>query len=270
VRDSVWITLHTLEPRILALLGTDRVPVETFGTTEGIDRYLAAARRAADELGTLYGRPARFVHPLPESGPLPDRIALMRVLGGGAGYDLDSLVTFLPGLSKGTALVADLAAGRKLLAKLPASERKALRTTYNLEPDGDALSRALLAAQDTPRAVALTGFLDLTAGHLAAQGLRVLRLPLVRIPYALLHDRSGLPDMAPGSDLEFLLTWNNVVAETRKGKLRAEGFAYLPSGDAAARKTFQAVGAHLDLFPPLVRSIVLNGGYRCASSHVRG
>jgi hypothetical protein len=273
VRGGVWITLHTLEPRILALLGTDHVPVETFGTAEGIDRYLAAARRAADELGTLYSRPARFVHPLPEKGPLPDRIALMRRLGGGAGYDLDSLVTFLPGPSKGTpkatALVADLAAGRRLLAKLPPAERKALRATYDLEPDGDALTRALLAAQDTPRATGLAAFLDLTASHLSAQGLRVLRLPLVRIPYALLRDRSGLPDMAPGADREFLLTWNNVVAETRRGKLRAEGFAYLPTGDAAARKTFQTAGAHLDLFPPLVRSIVLNGGYRCASSHVR-
>jgi hypothetical protein len=97
----------------------------------------------------------------------------------------------------------------------------------------------------------------------------VLRLPLVRIPYALLRDRRGL-ETASGSDLEFLLTWNNVVAETRDGKLRAEGFAsLLPSGDAAARAAFQAAGAHLDLFPPLVRSIVLNGGYRCASSHVR-
>jgi hypothetical protein len=193
----------------------------------------------------------------------------MRRLGGGAGYDLDSLVTFLPGPDKATALVADLAAGRKLLAKLPAAERKTLRTTYDLEPDGAALSSALLAACDTPRAAALAAFLDLTANHLAAQGLRVLRLPLVRIPYALLRDRSGLPEMAPSSDLEFLLTWNNVVAETRNGKLRAEGFASLPSGDAAARKIFQTAGAHLDLFPPLVRSIVLNGGYRCASSHVR-
>lgn len=270
VRDAVWITLHTLEPRILKILGVDRVPVQSFGTAEGIDRYAAAAQRAADELGTLYGRPARFVHPLPTSGPLPERMALMRRLGGGAGYDLDSLVTFLPGAKKNTALVADLAAGRKLLARLPAAERKALRAGYDLEPDGDFLAQALAAAQETPRAAALAGFLDLTAEHLTASGFRVLRLPLVRIPYALLRDRRGLPEMAPGSDLEFLLTWNNVVAETRDGKLRAEGFAsLLPSGDAAARDVFKAAGAHLDLFPPLVRSIVLNGGYRCASSHVR-
>jgi len=267
-KDAVWITLHTLEPRILALLGVDRVPVQTFGTAEGIDRYVAAARRAADELGALYGRPARFVHPLP--APLSKRMDLMRRLGGGAGYDLDSLVTFLPGAKKNTALVADLAAGRKLLASLPAAERKALRAGYDLEPEGPALAQALAAAQETPRAASLAAFLDLTAEHLATSGLRVLRLPLVRIPYALLRDRRGL-ETATGSDEEFLLTWNNVVAETRDGTLRAEGFAsLLASGDAAARAAFKTAGAHLDLFPPLVRSIVLNGGYRCASSHVRG
>jgi len=267
-QDAAWITLHTLEPRILALLGLARVPVDTFGTAAGLDRYVAAAHTAAEEMSHLYGRPVRFVHPLPEpNAPLAERSAQMRTLGGGAGYDLDSLVTFLSGK---IALVADLAAGRKLLAQTPAAERSALRTGYDLEPDGDALAAALTAAQDTPRAAALAAFLDLTAGHLAATGVRVLRLPLLRIPYVLLRDKAGLPDGATANDREFLLTWNNVVAETRDGHLRAEGFAsLLPSGDAAARGLFTQAGAQLDLFPPLVRSIVLNGGYRCASAHVR-
>ena len=272
-RDAAWITLHTLEPRILALLGLARVPVETFGTAAGLDRYAAAARTAADELARLYGRPVRFVHPLPEPGaPLAGRTELMRRLGGGAGYDLDSLVTFLPGKPSPIALVADLAAGRKLLARLPAAERSALRAGYGLAPDGAALTAALAAAQETPRAAALAGFLDLTAGHLAANGVRVLRLPLVRVPFSLLRDQAGLPEGAadPGADREFLLTWNNVVAETRDGRVRAEGFASLmTSGDAAARGAFAAAGARLDLVPPLVRSIILNGGYRCASAHVR-
>jgi hypothetical protein len=273
--DAAWITLHTLEPRILALLGLARVPVETFETAAGLDRYVAAAHTAAGELSRLYGRPVRFVHPLPEPGaPLAGRATLMRRLGGGAGYDLDSLVTFLPGKPSPVALVADLAAGRKLLARLPAAEPAAeiavLRTGYDLAPEGAALSAALTAAQETPRAAALAGFLDLTAEHLAASGIRVLRLPLVRIPFTLLRDPAGLPDGAAGADQEFLLTWNNVVAEVRGGHLRAEGFSsLLPSGDAAAREAFERAGAHLDLFPPLVRSIVLNGGYRCASAHVR-
>ena len=94
------------------------------------------------------------------------------------------------------------------------------------------------------------------------------RLPLLRVPLALLRDRRGLED-AP-ADAELLLTWNNVVAETRAGGVRAEGFAMrLPAGDRAARAAFAAAGVKLDLFPPLVHSVVLNGGYRCASNHVR-
>jgi hypothetical protein len=260
--DAAWITLHALEPRVLALLGVDRVPVDSFATAAGIDRYLAAADRAAGELAKLYGRPVRFVHPLPRRGDLAARTGLMRRIGGGAGYDLDSIVTLLPG---GKALVADAAAGRSLLAKLPAADRDSLRRGFGLEPAGDALSAALAAAQGSPEIEALGGFLDLVAQQLAASGMTVRRLPVLTVPVALLADRSGL------SHESFLLTWNNAVVEVRKGQLRAEGFSYLlPAGDQAARDAFAALGARLDLFPPLVRSIVLNGGYRCASSHLRG
>lgn len=267
---SVWITLHTLEPRILALLGVPRVPVETFGTAAGIDRYVTAARQAARELSDLWGRPVRFVHPLP-AGSQSD---LLRRIGGGAGYDLDSLVTLLPGRNgPPTALVADLTAGRALLARLPAAEWNALRTGWDLGPSGDALpaavTTAVTAAQGTPRAEQLDGFLDLTAEHLAGEGFSIRRLPLLRLPFSLLRDPG---DLQEGGE-EFLLTWNNVVAETRGGgtlRLRAEGFSsLLPSGDRAATEAFAAAGARLDLFPPLTRSVVLNGGYRCASNHVR-
>ena len=260
--DAAWITLHALEPRVLALLGIDRVPVDSFATAAGIDRYLAAADRAAGELARLYGRPVRFVHPLPRQGDLAARTELMRRIGGGAGYDLDSIVTLLPG---GRALVADAAAGRSLLARLPAADWDSLRRGYGLEPAGGALAAALTTAQGSPEMEALGGFLDLVAQQLAASGMTVRRLPILTVPVALLADRSGL------SHESFLLTWNNAVVEARKGKVRAEGFSYLlPTGDQAARDAFAALGAHLDLFPPLVRSIVLNGGYRCASNHLRG
>ncbi len=259
--DAAWITLHALEPRILAILGVDRVPVASFATAAGIDRYLAAADQAAGELARLYSRPVRFVHPLPRRGSLAARTELMRRIGGGAGYDLDSIVTLLPGAK---ALVADVAAGRSLLAKITPADRDALRRGYGLEPAGDALSSALLAAQGTPEVEALGGFLDLVAGELAKDGLEVRRLPILTIPVALLADRAGL------SHASFLLTWNNAVVEVRKGEARAEGFSYLlPAGDQAAREAFAALGVHLDLFPPLTRSIVLNGGYRCASNHLR-
>jgi hypothetical protein len=257
-KDAAWLTLHALEPRILAILGTDRVPVATFATAEGIDRYLAAADQAAAELGTLYGRPVRFVHPLPRagSGDLATRTVLMRRIGGGAGYDLDSILTLVPGKKGLAVLVADVAAGRDLLAKLPSGDRDALRRGYNLEPAAD------FAA--IPEMNGLGSFLDLTADYLATQGPTVRRLPLLSIPVSLLHDRAGLTHSS------FLITWNNVVLERRNKEIRAEGFASLiPAGDRMARDAFSALGVHLDLVPPLVRSVILNGGYRCASNHLR-
>lgn len=246
-RDAAWITLHALEPHILSALKLDRVPVETFSDAKGIDRYLTAAGKAAKELESLYGRPVRFVHPLRSE----DSPSLMRRIGGGAGYDLDSIVTLLP---DGKALVADADAGRELLAKMTPEDWKSLRDGYGLQP-----GEALAPSSD------LDAFLDLVADHLRKEGMEVRRLPLLAVPVALLRDREGL------SHGEFLITWNNVVAETRGGRLRAEGFASLiPAGDRLARETFAAAGARLDLFAPLVRSVVLNGGYRCASNHVRG
>ncbi len=262
--DAAWLTLHALEPRILALLGTDRVPVESFGTAAGIDRYLAAADQAAAELGTLYGRPVRFVHPLPRRGELAARTELMRRIGGGAGTDLDSIVTFVPSGKGLAALVADVAAGRDLLQRLNPKDWIALRDGYGLEPGGEALKTALAAAQGTPAMENLGSFLDLTAEHLKAEGFPVRRLPLLSVPVPLLHDHAGL------NHASFLVTWNNVVVENGGKQVRAEGFAGLiPAGDRLARETFAALGVHLDLFPPLVRSVILNGGYRCASNHLR-
>jgi hypothetical protein len=161
-------------------------------------------------------------------------------------------------------LVADVSLGRALLAKLPAADRDALRQGYGLGPAGDALAAALTAAQAAPEMDDLDAFLDSVAAHLATQGMEVRRLPVLTVPVALLADRSGL------SHREFLITWNNVVVEDRKGEIRAEGFSSLiPAGDSQARETFAALGVHLDLLAPLVRSVVLNGGYRCASNHLR-
>jgi hypothetical protein len=270
-RDAAWISIHSLEPRILALLGIDRVPVESFATAAGIERYFAAARQAAAELVALYGRPVRFVHPLPPEVIGGDRQAatsraLVLRAGGGAGYDLDSVLTLLPAAPSrpAVALVASLAAGRSLLATLSAEDWKALRRGYDLAPAGGELAAALGAAQQTPAAARLDGFLDLVAAHLGSQGFRVERLPLLTVPVTLLSDHEGV------AGKEFLLTWNNVVLETRNGRLRAEGFSsLLPAGDREARRVFAAAGCSLDLLPALVHSIVLNGGYRCASNHLR-
>ncbi len=221
--SAVWISIHTVEPRVLSLFGLDHVPTETFNDSAAIARYLDVVKRAAAELQDFYRRPVRFVHPLDAS---PD---LMQRVGGGAGIDLDSIVTILP---PSTALVGDITIAVK----------------YDLSAYGD--TEKILAAQSSPKAIALQRFLDVIAEELQRDGMTVRRLPLVLVPAS--------PD--------FLITWNNVVLE----KNRAEGFAsLLPSADAYARKIFEASGYKLVLFPPLLRSIMLNGGYRCASNHLR-
>src|SRR6185436_272239 len=166
--------------RVLQILGVDRIPLDSFGTAEGIDRYLAAVDRAAGELGALYGRPVRFIHPLPRGGALAERTALLRILGGAAGYDLDSLLSLVPlsgakpekaeatatreAAGRGlAALVADPNLGRDLLAKAKLTDLATLRSVLGLAPDGEALREALGSAQDAPTQRALAEFLDLAA-----------------------------------------------------------------------------------------------------------
>jgi hypothetical protein len=250
-----WISIHSVEYRARQLLGADHVPVETFGTAAGIARYTGAVRQAAHELSELYGRPVRFVHELPEKQPLAAQTELMSTLGGGAGFDLDSIVTLLPsGDGKLTALVSDPALGRKLLEGATAADLASLQRTYGLS----AGVREAVAEFD---ASGLQHFLDRCAHDLAAGGVRVQRLPLIMVPSTLIAAASDRPDSS-----YFLVTWNNVVLEGA----RAEGFASgLPAGDHAAHATFRTAGYDLALFPPLSRSIILNGGYRCASNEVR-
>lgn len=268
---AAWVSLHSLEPRILEILGRERVPAESFGTATGIDRYLEAADRAIEDFAHFYGRPVRPVHPLPRTGPLAARTETLRAIGGGGAYDLDSLVTFLPGPDGGLrALVGDPAAGRRLLADLGPDDWRALAATYGLGADGESgpargePSAPLLAHQGGTRAVWLGRFLDLAAEHLAGQGVAVDRLPLVLVPTRL------LPDPDRFGHEQFVLGWNNVVVEARDGRTTVEGFSSgVPAADARAREIYAAAGARLELLPPLVGSVVGNGGYRCASNQVR-
>jgi hypothetical protein len=247
---AVWISMHSVEFRALELLGIDHVPVEQFGSAEGIARYTNAVQRAAIELSKLYDRPVRFVHELPHT---PQQI---EVLGGGAGFDLDSIVTLLPHADGSIdALVGDAALGAKLAAS--ANEWQQLEKTYSLTPNA---RDAVMRFQNDASSIGLQGFLDRCANDLAKRGMKVRRLPLLMIPTSLLAD-----DDRPETPY-FLVTANNVVLERN----RAEGFASgLRVVDSAARSTFKSAGYDLTLFPPLPRSVVLNGGYRCASNEVR-
>jgi len=247
---AVWISIHSVEFRALELLDIDHVPVERFGSPEGIARYNDAVQRAANELSTLYNRPVRFVHELPHT---PQQI---EVLGGGAGFDLDSIVTLLPHADGSIdALVGDVSLGAKFAAS--ANEWQQLEKTYSLAANARS---AVLSFQNDSSSIGLQRFLDRCANDLAARGMRVRRLPLLMVPTSLLADEDR-PETA-----YFLVSANNVVLERN----RAEGFASgLPVVDSAARATFKSSGYELTLFPPLPRSVVLNGGYRCASNEVR-
>lgn len=246
---ATWISIHSLEQRIHRLLS------QPSGMSENAD----ASRRAAMELERLYGLPARFVHSAPgddgATGPL----------AGGAGFDLDSLLTLLPRDDGITALVGSLEAGVELVRSLSAEELEALRGGYGLAAAGEDLRSALVAAHQRPRATGLQQFTDNIQSHLANGGLDVEPLPLLLIPTSLLERGE---DYASHSD--FLVTWNNVVLEHHSRISRAEGFASLiPSGDRIATDAFARAKYRLELLPPLIESVLRYGGYRCASNHVR-
>jgi hypothetical protein len=247
---AIWISMHSVEFRALQLLGIDHVPVERFGSPEGIARYTNAVQHAASELSKLYDRPVRFVHELPQT---PEQIAN---LGGGAGFDLDSIMTLLAQAGGSTdALVGDVSLGAKLAAS--ANEWQELEKTYSLTANA---RDAVMNFQRDPSSIGLQRFLDQCAKDLAARGIKVRRLPLLMVPTSLLidEDRPETP--------YFVVTWNNVVLERN----RAEGFASgLRLVDSTARSIFKSAGHDLTLFPLLPRSVVLNGGYRCASNEVR-
>lgn len=264
-RQTTWISIHSLEPRILQLLGRDTVPTEEFASSAGIARYVAAAERAAGELAAFAGRPVRFVHELPRSQPEAAQSAIMATLGGGAGFDLDSIVTMLPQSGKrAEALVGDLSLGARLADAAPDRDWASLAKTYSLGGNAGAIRDAVHNFHSAAPAKGLQRFLDRCAKDLAASGVPVRRLPLLMVPSTLLlssDDQVNNP--------YFLVGWNNVVLERAKSN-HAEGFASgFPSGDRAATSTFHEAGYGLTLFPPLPRSVVLNGGYRCASNEVR-
>ncbi len=265
-RSAAWISIHSVEPRILEILRAKRVPVESFTTAKGTARYVAAARRAGEELSRLYGRPARFVHPLPGAETARAGSEMMTAIGGGAGFDLDSIVTFVArGRDATEALVGDVAAGSELLRGAAAADLETFGRGFGLSGSADVIRRELIGFNATRRPADLSRFLDLVAGHLRAEGLPVRRLPFFLVPAGMLADRSSLP-----ADATFAITWNNVVPEADSSGCRAEGFSNLfPAGDDAASRAFSAAGCRLIPLPPLVSSIERNGGYRCASNHLR-
>lgn len=258
---SAWVSIHSVGPRVLQMLGLTSAPDEGAPAGEW-RRYRQAALDAAGELAALYKRPVKFVHELPETLP-PGLIA---TLAGGGGLDLDSLVTMLAQPDGSLrALVGDVRLGEQLLSQAPDDEIASLAATYGLAPARpEDQRRRLLAAQQTPRAMGLERYLDAAAAHVQGEVAGVERVPLFLVAVASLAGADHLEHD------DFLITWNNVVLETVDGARRAEGFASgLASGDRLAAAAFARAGYALDYVPALAESVILNGGYRCASQHVR-
>ena len=232
---------------------------------EGVARYLGAARRAAAELAALYGRPVRFVHPLPSSGSALEQQAAMDRIGGGAGFDLDSLLTVVERPGGGEeAFVADVGKGRELLRAATEGHLEAFRAEFRLKPGPAGLRELLLEYAKSPRTARLGAFLDSMASELEAGGFRVRRLPFFLVPDAIAADDARLTAQ------DFQISWNNVVVETRETVRRAEGFSNgLAEGDETAARVFGEAGYRMEFLPPLAGSIMHNGGYRCASNHLR-
>ncbi len=265
-RDHVWVSVHSLEWAILEHMGLDRVPVESFSTAEGIDTYLDAAEAAAAQLGQLFDRQPRFVHALPRSGTAEERSAALWRLAGGGGFDLDSLVTIVAAdaTSPPRAIVASVDGGHELLQALSADDISALRRTYGIDAATDVLA-SLTQTSSGQRASQLAAFLDSVADNLDSAGFFVRRAPVLLAPTSMLADQ---PDL---EHEDFLIGWNNVVISAWDGGHRAESFASgIPRGDAAAIEVFRAANIDLRLLPPLTSSVIRNGGYRCATNHLRG
>jgi hypothetical protein len=258
--DELWTTSHAVGPRIKELLDDPEVDVRT---TEGWNRYVAAARRAADEIGALYGRRVLFVHPLEPREGGPPAPEFVRALGGGEGFDLDSVLTLLPAGDGAAFLLGDLSAGAGLLGKVSREELDRFAAVYGLATRGDALRVSLIAEQSAGAAAGLQRFLRQVDDHLRAEGQTVRRLPLILVPDDLVAGDGTV--RAP-----FLVGWNNVVLEITDEQRRAEGFSSgLPTGDALARDAFEERAYDLLLLPPLIDSVTRGGGYRCASQHLR-
>jgi hypothetical protein len=263
--DAAWITMHALEVRNLERMKRGAIPRKQFDTTKGIDDYLALTKQSLAELETLYGRKVRLIHPLPDKGKWSERKKLIDAIYGGGDFDLDSVVTLVPRAGgRWTAFVGDLSLNEELFRTTPAEEWSRFRAADGISSSIE-LPKALAESQSRKRAKGLDAFVDLIARHLEAEGLDVERVPLLLVPVPFLADTATLkhPD--------FLVGWNNIVFErTPDGGLRANAFAtLLDTTDRTVVARFRAAGVELQLLPPLVRSVILNGGYRCASNNVR-
>lgn len=265
--DAIWVSAHTLLPRVKEILGIrEALDLQTLRRPQVTQSVVAAIGAAADELEAAFGLPVRLTHALPQTGTEAEIDAFEVVLGGGDGRDLDSILTIVSSPDGVvTGLVADLEMGRELLEAAPDADIRRIRELYQLLPSGKDLRGELGRAQSTPPNRQLQAYLDASAAYLRRQGIAVQRLPLLRVPEELVAEELRY------ARTSFMVSWNNVVLEQGAGFSRAEGFASgLDAADARVADIYASAGVSLRYVTPLSLSVMHDGGYRCASNHVRG
>ena len=257
---ETWVSIHSLERRALEILGLDAIPAASFSSQTGLETYLDAVRRAAGEYEVLFSQPVGLVHPLPTPGPADKRETEMWRLAGGAGWDLDSLVTILPRVGDlPTTLVGSTGLGQAMLASTSDQDLRAWLDVLHLKGASVEEARAALSAP-LDRRSSLQQFLDVTAEHLSSAGHEVVRVPALVLPQSL----------APTLKSDVLIGVHNVVLERGLRGPRAEGFrSGLSPLDRMAGEIFRAAGYELRLLQPISDSMLLNAGYRCSTNHLR-
>jgi hypothetical protein len=242
-------------------------------------RYLGQAEAVARELGEAWDLEPVLVHPMPAAADGPaEREAVASLIGtirAGGGRDLDSYLAILEDAGGSErAVVGSVVLGTELAAGTAAADWTELARTLRLRRlPPETLQARLLEHNRTAEASSFAAYLELVARHLEGRlGRPALRLPLLLVPHELREDHDTLG--ADGAQ-SFLLTWTNLVAEERTSadgtrqrsvELFRQG---LPSGDALAVKLYAELGYTCRLYPALRNSLVLGGGYRCASNPLR-
>lgn len=213
-----------------------------------------------------------------ESG---DLIALLRPnRQPGREHDSEMGLLFVAGMSD--PIDRALGAPRWSIAPVPFHNGQILWTPGVTWVSGHTLERRALELLGLDRvpvgSFATSRGLDAYLGALdrAAGELEVLYRQPVRFVHTVprsgtLEERqNGIWRFGGGAGFDdFLLGWNNAVL-VHGETWRAEAFATpVAAGDELARRSYAAAGYRLDLVPPLRGSVLHNGGYRCASNHVR-
>ncbi|MGD8330679.1 MAG: hypothetical protein PVJ49_14695 [Acidobacteriota bacterium] len=263
---TTWVSAVTLLPRVKEILGTgDKIDLQALRDPQVLRSFLTALEMAGTEFQETFNQPVRFVHALPVGVGAEELDALQTVLGGGDARDLDSIITIVESAGEPVrALVGDVTLGSELIEDAPDSDIQRLRALYHLQPTVDELRQQLADGHRTSRNRQFDAFLDASAAYLQRLGLEVTRLPLLDVSQRLIP-----PELSDGRP-SFLINWNNVVLEEVDGGVRAEGFASgMAVTDKKMREIYADAGVNLDYVAPLALSVLRDGGYRCASNHVR-